>query len=107
MTLIEPGTLLLLDRRHGARRSDEVRRRLARGRSLGKAEAAFVGVGMVPRGEVGIIVAGIGEASGVIGSRVFALVVGMSILTTLLVPPVLRVLARRLPADDAVATAQS
>ena len=70
-------------------------------RSLGKAEAAFVGVGMVPRGEVGIIVAGIGRASGVIGERMFAIVVGMSILTTLLVPPLLRILARRLPAESA------
>jgi Kef-type K+ transport system membrane component KefB len=59
-------------------------------RSLGRAEAAAVGVGMVPRGEVGIIVAGIGRTTGVIDGELFAVIVGMSILTTLLVPPVLR-----------------
>jgi Kef-type K+ transport system membrane component KefB len=45
---------------------------------------------MVPRGEVGIIVAGIGSSLAVIDAQLFAVVVGMSILTTLLVPPVLR-----------------
>jgi len=62
-------------------------------RSLGGREAAMVGVGMVPRGEVGIIVAGIGSAEGVIGPELFAVIVGMSIATTLLVPPILRRLA--------------
>ncbi len=62
-------------------------------RSLGGREAAFVGVGMVPRGEVGIIVAGIGRVAGVIDDELFAVIVGMSILTTLAVPPVLRALA--------------
>lgn len=104
--LIEPGTFLLLIGVTALAAATKFVGAWLGARSLGKAEAAFVGVGMVPRGEVGIIIAGIGEASGVIGSRVFVLVVGMSILTTLLVPPVLRVLARRLPADDAVATAQ-
>jgi Kef-type K+ transport system membrane component KefB len=64
-------------------------------RTLGPQEAAFVGVGMVPRGEVGIIVAGIGEAAGVLSADLFAVVVGMSVITTLAVPPVLRMIARR------------
>ena len=59
-------------------------------RSLGRREAVFVGVGMVPRGEVGIIVAGIGRATGVVDDALFAIIVGMSVLTTLLVPPLLR-----------------
>jgi len=59
-------------------------------RSLGGREATAVAVGMVPRGEVGIIVAGIGSAAGVIDAELFAVIVGMSILTTLIVPPVLR-----------------
>ncbi len=62
-------------------------------RSLGNREAAFVGVGMVPRGEMGIVIAGIGEATGVVGDELFAVIVGMSILTTLAVPPLLRRLA--------------
>ena len=62
-------------------------------RTLGGREAVFVGIGMVPRGEVGIIVAGIGRVTGVVGDELFAVIVGMSILTTLLVPPLLRALA--------------
>jgi Kef-type K+ transport system membrane component KefB len=62
-------------------------------RRMGRRDAAFVGVGMVPRGEVGIIVAGIGLASDTIDGELFAIIVAMSVLTTLLVPPVLRRLA--------------
>jgi Kef-type K+ transport system membrane component KefB len=62
-------------------------------RSLGPRGAAFVGVGMVPRGEVGIIVASIGAATGVLDEELFAVIVGMSILTTLAVPPLLERLA--------------
>ena len=61
-------------------------------RALGKREAAAVGVGMIPRGEVGIIVAGIGKSEGVISNELFAVIVGMSILTTLIAPPLLRIL---------------
>jgi Kef-type K+ transport system membrane component KefB len=59
-------------------------------RALGRRDAATVAVGMVPRGEVGIIVAGIGATAGVIDAELFGAVIGMSIVTTLLVPPVLR-----------------
>ncbi len=59
-------------------------------RGLGKREAAIVGVGMVPRGEVGIVVAAIGAAEGVVDAELFGVVVGMSILTTLLAPFALR-----------------
>ena len=62
-------------------------------RSLGRRDATFVGLGMVPRGEVGIIIAGIGATAGVIDDDLFAVVVGMSVLTTLLVPPLLRLAA--------------
>ena len=74
-------------------------------RSLGNREAAFVGVGMVPRGEMGIVIAGIGEATGVIGTELFAVIVGMSILTTLAVPPVLRRLAPEESGDPEPAAA--
>ena len=61
----------------------------------GAARAAFVGWGMVPRGEVGIVVAGLGLSAGAIDSSVYTLVVGMAVITTLVVPPLLPVLARR------------
>jgi Kef-type K+ transport system membrane component KefB len=63
--------------------------------SLGRGQAVVVGVGMVPRGEVGIVIAGIALAEGAVSAQFFAVVVGMSVLTTLLAPPVLRALARR------------
>lgn len=59
-------------------------------RSFGPKESELVALGMVPRGEVGIIVAGIGVTEGVVDERLFAVIVGMSVLTTLVVPPLLR-----------------
>ena len=66
-------------------------------RPLGPRDARIVGIGMVPRGEVGIIVAGIGATAGVVADELFAVIVGMSIATTLVVPPLLR---RALARDD-------
>jgi len=63
-------------------------------RSLGSREATIVGVGMIPRGEVGIVIAGIALAEGAVSEQFFAVIVGMSVLTTLLAPPVLRAVAR-------------
>jgi Kef-type K+ transport system membrane component KefB len=55
---------------------------------------AIVGVGMAPRGEVGLIVASLGLSLGAIPTQIFSVVVIMSILTTVVVPPVLRLLYR-------------
>ena len=46
--------------------------------------AVAVGVGLVPRGEVGLLVAGAGRAYGAVPEPVFAAVVLMSLVTTLL-----------------------
>jgi Kef-type K+ transport system membrane component KefB len=62
---------------------------------LGRAEAALIGWGMVPRGEVGIVVAGLGLAAGAISSQLYSVVVGMAVLTTLVVPPLMGPLVRR------------
>jgi Kef-type K+ transport system membrane component KefB len=51
--------------------------------------AAIVGVGMVPRGEVGLVTAGIGSGIGAVSSDMFSVVVFMSIATTIIGPPVL------------------
>ncbi len=59
---------------------------------VGPRSMAIVGVGMAPRGEVGLIVAGLGLSLGAIPNDVFSVVVVMSILTTLIAPPALRVL---------------
>lgn len=57
--------------------------------SLGRRSAIGIGVGMVPRGEVGIIVASLGLALGVIGQQVYGAVIIMSLVTTILAPPFL------------------
>jgi Kef-type K+ transport system membrane component KefB len=59
------------------------------GITLGLKEASVVGVGMVPRGEVGMIVASIGLRMGLISSDLYSIVIFMVIVTTLLTPPVL------------------
>ena len=48
-----------------------------------------VGVGMAPRGEVGLIVAGIGVSQGLIGQDLFGVAILMTIATTLIAPAVL------------------
>jgi Kef-type K+ transport system membrane component KefB len=58
-------------------------------RKLGPKSAAIVGVGMMPRGEVGIIVASIGLSMAAIPSGTFAIVVFMAIATTIAAPPLL------------------
>jgi Kef-type K+ transport system membrane component KefB len=50
-----------------------------------------IGVGMIPRGEVGLVFAGIGSASGAIDKPLEVSIVIMVILTTFLAPPFLRV----------------
>jgi Kef-type K+ transport system membrane component KefB len=50
-----------------------------------------VGVGMISRGEVGLIVAGYGLANGLIGQEVFSASVVMVLVTTMVTPPLLRV----------------
>ena len=51
--------------------------------------AAIIGTGMVPRGEVGLVVASIGASIGAISDDIFSVVVFMSIATTILAPPAL------------------
>ena len=66
---------------------------------MGRRSALIIGTGMIPRGEVGIIVAAIGLRAGAIGNEVYSIVVLMSVATTLIVPPFLRVLFRDRLAD--------
>jgi Kef-type K+ transport system membrane component KefB len=51
-----------------------------------------VGVGMVPRGEVGLIFADIGRRSGVLSDEVFGAVLLMIMATTFVAPPALKAL---------------
>ena len=57
---------------------------------MGRTDALRVGVGMVPRGEVGMVVAQIGLNMGVMAESVYGIVVFMSVATTLVAPPLLK-----------------
>ena len=64
-------------------------------------EVVIVGTGMVPRGEVGLVAAGIGAGIGAVSEDMFAVVVFMSIATTLVAPPALSALYRGQPSSAA------
>jgi Kef-type K+ transport system membrane component KefB len=49
-----------------------------------------IGVGMIPRGEVGLIFASIGKALKVIDDATFSAVIIMVIITTLITPPIMK-----------------
>lgn len=70
--------------------------KVAAGFFIGKGyNKLLVGVGLIPRGEVGLIFASIGKAIGVLDSHLFAVVIVVVILTTLITPPLLnRIIAK-------------
>src|SRR5450756_1741810 len=74
----------------GGRRAFQIRG-VRRGRPVyGRTDAIRVGVGMAPRGEVGMVVAQIGLNLGVIGHNMYGIIVFMSVATTLIAPPLLK-----------------
>jgi Kef-type K+ transport system membrane component KefB len=56
---------------------------------------AAVGVGMAPRGEVGLIFAQIGLAAGILSTRLFGVMLLVVVATTLVTPPLLQWTLRR------------
>ena len=65
--------------------------------SLGWQNVLKIGLGMVPRGEVGMVVAQLGLGMAVISTEVYGVVVFMAVATTLLTPLLLKI-AFRTPA---------
>jgi len=55
-----------------------------------EASKLTVGIGMISRGEVGLIFAGVGKELGVINDSLFGAIIIMVILTTLVTPPLLK-----------------
>jgi len=53
-------------------------------------ESLQLGIGMVSRGEVGLIVASVGLQSGLLSTELFANIIGLVLITTLITPPMLR-----------------
>jgi Kef-type K+ transport system membrane component KefB len=56
----------------------------------GRLRHSAIGVGMIPRGEVGLVFAGIGLSTGVVASGDYSAIVVVVILTTFIAPPLLR-----------------
>jgi Kef-type K+ transport system membrane component KefB len=54
------------------------------------ADKVLIGIGMIPRGEVGIIFASIGLTEGVLGDDQYASLLIVILVTTLITPPLLR-----------------
>ena len=55
-----------------------------------------IGVGMIPRGEVGMVVAQLGERMGIIPPAIYSVVVFMAVATTVVAPPLLALAYRGL-----------
>lgn len=64
----------------------------ALGAGFNKKGSIRIGVGMLPRGEVALIMAGVGISKGVIGVDLYGATVLMTIVTTVLAPPLLSLL---------------
>ena len=58
-------------------------------------EGMIVGIGMVPRGEVGLIIAGAGLLAGAISRDLFGAAVAVSVVTTLITPAMLKPFFKR------------
>jgi Kef-type K+ transport system membrane component KefB len=71
-------------------------------------ESIQLGAGMVSRGEVGLIVAGVGINQGLVSSSEFSAIVAMVLITTLVTPPILRSLFphKKREAEHATAPAE-
>lgn len=65
-----------------------------------------IGIGMIPRGEVGLVFAGVGVASGALSPSLEAAIIMMVILTTFVAPPLLRVVFKDpVPEPESVGSA--
>jgi predicted amino acid-binding ACT domain protein len=62
----------------------------------GPGDRRLIGIGMIPRGEVGLIFAGIGLREGVLGEDLYASLLLVVLVTTLMTPPLLAMRYKRL-----------
>ncbi len=65
-------------------------------------KATKVGIGMVSRGEVGLIVAGVGASAGILSSDIYTAVIMMVAVTTIITPLWLKVAYRKDPPEPEV-----
>ncbi len=69
-------------------------------RSIGRWGSIAVGVGMVPRGEVGIVVANLGLVAGILQPGIFSAVLVAVVLTTIAAPYLLQYVVPRADAES-------
>ncbi len=85
-SFVEPGTLLLAVAFTVAALIGKIVAGLPAGKGV---DRLSVGIGMIPRGEVGLIFASVGRGLGVVSDSVFSAIVVMVMVTTLITPPAL------------------
>lgn len=68
---------------------------------LGGKDMLRIGFGMVPRGEVGMVVAQLGLSMAVIEKPIYSVVVFMALATTIIAPPLLNIAYAGVPPKDA------
>jgi Kef-type K+ transport system membrane component KefB len=85
-TFRDPGTLATA----GVLTVAAILGKLVCGLAAGKVDRLSVGFGMVPRGEVGLIFAGVGKGLGVIDDALFSAIVIMVMVTTMITPLALK-----------------
>jgi Kef-type K+ transport systems, membrane components len=72
-------------------------------KALDRGSKKIIGVGMIPRGEVGIIVASIGYETGAMSSELYAVVVLMAVATTIIAPPLFaRAFKKKYPPESEI-----
>jgi len=70
---------------------------------LSNDSCSLIGISMVPRGEVGIIVATIGLSSGVFTHGIFTIIILMALITSMMVPPLMTHAYRNIEKNRAAA----
>ena len=66
-----------------------------------RSRSAKVGIGMISRGEVGLIVAGVGVSTGALSSNIYTAVIMMVAATTIITPIWLKIAYRKEPPEQA------
>lgn len=79
----------------------------ARAAGFTRREALRIGVGMISRGEVGLIIAALGLQTGLLDARGFAIMVIMVLATTVITPPLLRLVFQRPPVAEEAAVEEA
>ena len=61
-------------------------------KNLSPKDKSFLGLSMVPRGEIGLIFAELGKVAGVLNDEVHSILIFIVVITTLLPPIILKIL---------------